>query len=453
MKKKVGLILGSGLGAFAENVRDAKIVKYSEIPGFPESTVEGHKGQFVIGTIGDLDVVVMQGRVHYYEGYTMQEVTFPVRYMVKEFGIDTLILTNAAGGINRDFADGTLMMLTDHITSFVPSPLIGMPESEYGGKRFPDMSNVYDKKLQGLLRAAARSVGVKLKEGVYLQTTGPNYETPSEVKMFGLLGADCVGMSTAVEAMVANALGISVCGVSCITNMAAGISTKPLTHEEVQETANRVSGDFTKLLLTFIGSLNNENASVEDGFIEGDTEPLLKDLNSSSNQATEEDAIDYSKVIMIYTDGAARGNPNGPGGYGTHIDYFRVGGGVGSMEFSEGYQKTTNNRMEILAAIVGLEALSQPSDVVIYSDSQYLVRTFNDHWIDGWIKKGWRKGDNEPVKNVDLWKRMLEAKKQHTVKFVWVKGHDGNPMNERCDFLATSAADRADLLVDAGLEG
>jgi len=436
MKKRIGLILGSGLGAFAEKVENAKVIQYKDIPGFPVSTVEGHKGQFVIGEIGGQDVVVMQGRVHYYEGYSMQEVTFPIRYMKKEFGIDTLLLTNAAGGINRAFADGTLMMLTDHITSFVPSPLIGLDENEYGGKRFPDMSTVYDKELQDKLRLAAKKAAVALKEGVYLQTTGPNYETPAEIRAFAVLGADCVGMSTAVEAMMANALGIKVCGVSCITNMAAGISTKPLSHEEVQETADRVSADFTKLLMTFLSVLSGNDAEEE---AIGDVSPQKEEGKTD---------IDYTKKIDIFTDGSARGNPNGPGGYGTHIEYICKNGEAGIKEFSQGFIKTTNNRMEILAAIVGLEFLEEPAEVVIYSDSQYLVKTFTDHWIDGWIKKGWKRGKDEPVKNVDLWKRMLKAIEGHKVSFVWVKGHDGNPLNERCDQLATAAADSNDRIID-----
>lgn len=252
-KPEIALILGSGLGDFANNIEDAYDIPYCDIEGFPVSTVVGHAGRFVFGKLGDKNVVVMQGRVHYYEGYSMNQVVMPIRLM-HMLGAETLVLTNASGGINTDFVPGDLMMITDHITSFVPSPLIGKNIDEFG-TRFPDMSNVYNLELQDKMRIVAKDLSIDLKEGVYLQTTGPSYETPAEIKMFSLLGASAVGMSTACEAMVAKHMGMKIAGVSCITNMASGISNKQLNHEEVGETAALASVKFTNLVKQFIISL------------------------------------------------------------------------------------------------------------------------------------------------------------------------------------------------------
>ncbi|MBR6573020.1 MAG: purine-nucleoside phosphorylase [Clostridia bacterium] len=244
---EIALILGSGLGNFAENIKVVKTIDYSDIKGFPISTVKGHKGRFVFGFVGDVPVVCMQGRIHYYEGYEMEDVVLPVRLM-KLMGAKTLLLTNAAGGINPDFKAGDLMLITDHISNFVPSALRG-ENLELLGTRFPDMSNVYDLQLQNIIMETAKEQGIDLKKGVYLQASGPNFETPAEIKMFGLLGASAVGMSTSCEAMAAVHAGMRVAGVSLITNMAAGINSEPLSHEEVTETANKASEKFTKLLL------------------------------------------------------------------------------------------------------------------------------------------------------------------------------------------------------------
>lgn len=244
------LVLGSGLGGFAEKLRAVAQVNYNQIAGFPVSTVPGHAGRFVFGYVEDKPVAVMQGRVHYYEGYPMEDVVLPIR-VLGALGAKELLLTNAAGGLNRAFAPGDLMLLTGQITSFVPSPLIG-PNDERLGPRFPDMTEVYSKRLRERAKTAARELGITLREGVYLQATGPNYETPEEIKMFGLLGADAVGMSTACEAMAARHMGLEVCGISCITNLAAGISERPLSHEEVQEAADKVSESFQRLVWNYL---------------------------------------------------------------------------------------------------------------------------------------------------------------------------------------------------------
>ena len=243
----VALILGSGLGDFADNkVKVVAKVSYADIEGFPQSTVSGHAGQFVFGYVGDVKVVVMQGRVHYYEGYKMQDVVLPTRLM-KMMGAKKLFLTNAAGGCNPDFTPGDLMIISDHISTFVPSPLIGKNIDEFG-VRFPGMSEVYSKRLRSLVREKAADLGVKVQEGVYVQFTGPNYETPSEVQLGYKLGASAIGMSTAVEAMVANHMGMEIVGISCITNMCSGLQEQELSHEEVKETADRVAVEFQNLV-------------------------------------------------------------------------------------------------------------------------------------------------------------------------------------------------------------
>ena len=245
-RPKVALVLGSGLGQFAEEVRVVGEIPYSEIEGFPVSTVAGHNGRFLFGYIEDVPVVLMQGRVHYYEGYPMQDVVLPIRLM-KLMGAEILFLTNASGGVNTQFQAGDFMLITDQIASFVPSPLIGKNIDEFG-PRFPDMSEIYNKDLQNVIQETAKAEGIDLKEGVYLQFTGPNYESPAEVRMARLLGADAVGMSTACEAIVANHMGMKICGISCVTNMACGITENPLNHEEVQETANRRAPMFRALV-------------------------------------------------------------------------------------------------------------------------------------------------------------------------------------------------------------
>lgn len=245
-KPEIAIVLGSGLGAFGDQIQVEQTLSYHELEGFPVSTVKGHKGQFLFGYIGEVPVVLMQGRVHFYEGYTISDVVLPIRLM-KLMGAHTLFLTNASGGINPAFHPGGLMMLTDHVSIFAPNPLIGENIKELG-TRFPDMSQVYDLELQKILTDTAEENGIELFEGVYAQLTGPSFESPAEIRMLGKLGVDAVGMSTVVEAIVANHMGMRICGVSCISNMAAGISENPLTHEEVQEAADQAAPQFEKLV-------------------------------------------------------------------------------------------------------------------------------------------------------------------------------------------------------------
>lgn len=249
-KPEIALVLGSGLGDYGDNIEVVATLDYHDIDGFPVSTVPGHKGRFIFGYVNDVPVVCMQGRVHYYEGYPMSDVVLPIRLM-KMMGAKVLFLTNAAGGLNYDFAPGDFMMITDHIMNFVPSPLIG-PNIDELGVRFPDMSNVYKKDLQEIIRNTAKNLGIKLQEGVYIQLTGPNFETPQEVKMCRILGADAAGMSTAAEAVAGNHMGMKVCGISCISNLGCGMVDQPLSHEEVQETADRVAGQFKELVTAVI---------------------------------------------------------------------------------------------------------------------------------------------------------------------------------------------------------
>lgn len=243
---KVAIVLGSGLGNFADNIQIEEELSYGDIDGFPVSTVPGHAGKFIFGYLGEVPVVCMKGRVHYYEGYPIGDVVLPVRLM-KMMGAEILFLTNASGGVNYDFKAGDLMMITDHISCFVPNPLIGANVEELG-TRFPDMSTVYDKGLQGILRQTAKEHGISMKEGVYAQLTGPSFESPAEICMMRILGADAVGMSTVVEAIAANHMGMRICGISCVCNLAAGMTENPLTHEEVQEAANKTAPLFTKLV-------------------------------------------------------------------------------------------------------------------------------------------------------------------------------------------------------------
>lgn len=253
---QVALILGSGLGDYAEQIQVEAVLDYHDIEGFPVSTVLGHKGRFVFGYVQNVPVVIMQGRVHFYEGYDMHDVVLPTRLMGM-LGAKVLFLTNAAGGMQKGMHAGDFMLITGHISSFVPSPLIG-PNIEELGTRFPDMSEVYKKDLQEIIRNTAINCGIPLKEGVYVQTTGPNYETPEEIRMYRSLGADAVGMSTACEAMAANHMGMRVCGISCISNLAAGISENPLTHAEIQETADRVAPLFQQLITASIVNIANQ---------------------------------------------------------------------------------------------------------------------------------------------------------------------------------------------------
>lgn len=244
---EIGIVLGSGLGDFARLVDRKAEVSYASLPGFPVSTVAGHAGKLIFGYVRAVPVVVMQGRVHYYEGYSMNEVVAPIRLMGL-LGSRKLLLTNAAGGVNTSFTPGDLMLITDHISAFVPSPLRGENPQELG-PRFPDMSRVYDIEMGRAVLEAGEKLGESLQQGVYLQWQGPNYETPAEIRMFRTLGADAVGMSTVCEAIAARHMGLRVCAVSCITNMACGILPQPLSHEEVQQTADRVKDKFQALVL------------------------------------------------------------------------------------------------------------------------------------------------------------------------------------------------------------
>lgn len=250
---EIGLILGSGLGDYAEQIENPIVIPYNDIPGFPISTVVGHAGRFVLGMCKGKKVIAMQGRVHYYEGYDMSDVVLPARLM-KLMGAEVLFLTNAAGGIQLGMNAGDFMLIKDQIASFVPSPLRGANVDELG-VRFPDMSQVYDKELQLLVKKAALGLDIDLKEGTYLQLSGPQFETPKEVAMCRTLGADAVGMSTACEAIAARHMGMRVVGISCISNLACGISAVPLCHEEVQETADRVAPKFKALVTETIKSI------------------------------------------------------------------------------------------------------------------------------------------------------------------------------------------------------
>lgn len=255
-KPEAALILGSGLGNFAETITVVETLDYKDIEGFPVSTVPGHKGRFIFGYVEDVPMVIMQGRVHYYEGYSMKEVTLPVRLM-KLMGAKLLFLTNASGGVNTGYKAGDFMLMSDHISSFIPSPLIG-PNDEDLGPRFPDMSDVYKKEIRTIIRRVAEEEKIPLQEGVYIQFTGPAYESPAEIRMARALGADAVGMSTVCEAIVANYMGMDICGISCITNMASGILAQPLSHKEVQETADRVAPLFERLVKKSLTAVYHE---------------------------------------------------------------------------------------------------------------------------------------------------------------------------------------------------
>ncbi|MEC2342693.1 MULTISPECIES: purine-nucleoside phosphorylase [Paenibacillus] len=247
---KVGLILGSGLGVLADHIEEPVSINYSDIPFFPQSTVEGHAGELLIGTVQGTPVVLMKGRFHMYEGYGPEMTAFPVRVM-KELGVKTLLVTNAAGGVNTSYEPGDLMLISDHLNLTGRNPLVG-PNDEELGPRFPDMSQAYSRRLREIARKVAADKGVPLQEGVYAGLLGPTYETPAEIRMLRTLGADAVGMSTVSETIVARHAGIEVLGISCISNMAAGILDQPLSHQEVMETTERVREKFLSLVLSII---------------------------------------------------------------------------------------------------------------------------------------------------------------------------------------------------------
>lgn len=247
---QVALVLGSGLGDYGDTMKIVDTLEYSEIEGFPVSTVPGHRGRFIFGYVGDVRVVCMQGRVHYYEGYEMPDVVLPIRLM-KLMGAKVLFLTNAAGGVQLGMKAGDLMAITGHIATFVPSPLIGENIDELG-PRFPDMSEVYNRDFIQIVKKHAMEIGIDLKEGTYVQLTGPAYETPQEIAMLRMFGASAVGMSTVCEAIAANHMGMKIVGISCITNLAAGITPFTLTHEEVQRTADEVAPKFKALVTRVI---------------------------------------------------------------------------------------------------------------------------------------------------------------------------------------------------------
>ena len=252
---EVALILGSGLGALADEIDIKAVLDYKDIDGFPQSTVPGHKGRFVFGYMDGVPVVIMQGRVHYYEGYPMQDVVLPTRLM-KLMGAKVLFVTNASGSCNPEFTAGDFMLIIDHILNFVPSPLIGANFDELG-TRFPDMHEIYDKDLRDIVIKTAKDLDIELKQGVYIQLTGPNFETPSEVRMCRMLGADAIGMSTACETVAANHAGMKIVGISCVCNLGCGLTDNPLTHAEVIEASNKAAPLFKKLIRGSIVNIHN----------------------------------------------------------------------------------------------------------------------------------------------------------------------------------------------------
>lgn len=263
---ETALILGSGLGVMVEKMDDKKIIPYSEVPHFPVSTVKGHAGELVYGHINYTPVLVMNGRCHYYEGYSMEEITFPIRVFAK-MGVKNIILTNAAGGINYNYLPGDFMIINDHVNLSGVSPLRGKNFDEFG-PRFPDMTRVYDKDIINTIYTIARELALPINEGIYAYLQGPNYETPAEIKMLRAIGVDAVGMSTVPEAIVARHAGLRVAGISCITNMASGILPKPLNHEEVKETAEKVREQFVMIIQKLVASLyikDNEKLQLGEG--------------------------------------------------------------------------------------------------------------------------------------------------------------------------------------------
>jgi purine-nucleoside phosphorylase len=254
VEPRIAVVLGSGLGGFADDFEEPVSIPYEEIPGFMRSTAQGHAGRLVVGKVDSVPVLAMQGRVHYYEGYSLEEVTFPVRTFGL-LGVKTLVLTNAAGGINVQLTQGALMVISDHVNLMGVNPLRG-PNDDRFGPRFPDMSTVYSPELQELVGEEARAINVEVRRGIYCALTGPSYETPAEIHLLRNIGADAVGMSTVPEAIVARHMGLEVLGISCITNMAAGIGDEPINHEEVMATGDRVRVTFTELLRRVIGAIN-----------------------------------------------------------------------------------------------------------------------------------------------------------------------------------------------------
>jgi len=254
VEPRIAVVLGSGLGGFADDFENPVAIPYEDIPGFVRSTAQGHAGRLVVGTVDSVPVLAMQGRVHYYEGYSLEEVTFPIRTFGL-LGVKTLVLTNAAGGINVQLTQGALMVISDHLNLMGVNPLRG-PNDERFGPRFPDMSAIYSPELQELVIDEARAINVEVRRGIYCGLSGPSYETPAEIHLLRALGADAVGMSTVPEAIVARHMGIEVLGISCITNMAAGIGDEPINHEEVMATGDRVRATFTELLQRVIGAIH-----------------------------------------------------------------------------------------------------------------------------------------------------------------------------------------------------
>ncbi|HON44295.1 MAG TPA: purine-nucleoside phosphorylase [Planctomycetota bacterium] len=253
MPVTIGIVLGSGLGDFDKQLENRIEIPYSEIANFPISTVQGHAGKLVLGQVSGKNIIAMSGRFHYYEGYAMEQVIFPIRTMAK-MGVHSLIVTNAAGGINFNFQAGNLMLIQDHINMLGTNPLIGKNQDDFG-LRFPDMSTAYTPEYQQIALQAAREENIDLRRGIYLATTGPSYETPAEIRMMRTLGADAVGMSTVPEVITARHAGLKILGISCITNMAAGVLKQPLSHEEVFETASQAQEKFTRLIRNIISKL------------------------------------------------------------------------------------------------------------------------------------------------------------------------------------------------------
>jgi purine-nucleoside phosphorylase len=251
---RIAIILGSGLGAFADDFENAVGIPYEDITGFPRSTAEGHAGRLVIGKIDQVPLMAMQGRVHFYEGYSLEQVTFPIR-VFKLLGIKTLILTNASGGVNVQFSQGALMIISDHLNLLGDNPLRGPNDTRFG-PRFPDMTAVYSPELQEIVIEEAKALNVEVRRGIYAALAGPSYETPAEIHLMRTLGADAVGMSTVPEAIVARHMDLEVLGISCITNMAAGISDEPINHDDVMATGDRVRETFTQLLRKVVGRIN-----------------------------------------------------------------------------------------------------------------------------------------------------------------------------------------------------
>ena len=252
-RPSVAIVLGSGLGAFADELTEPTSLAYKEIAGFAQATVEGHAGRLVIGKAGEVPIAAMQGRFHFYEGYPLEDVTFPIR-VLKLLGVRTLILTNAAGSLNTEFTPGSLMVISDHINLMGVNPLIGANDDRFG-PRFPDLTSTYDPDLQSIVIEEAKAMNIDMRRGVYAALTGPSYETPAEIHMVRTLGADAVGMSTVPEAIVARHMDLRVIGISCITNLAAGVSDRPIDHSQVIATGERVRAQFTELLRRVIAKL------------------------------------------------------------------------------------------------------------------------------------------------------------------------------------------------------